>query len=141
MLTMSYILARTPHQRIMDAGLVKLLQQKAGYLNGDVFFAATTQSVRERLPNGNIIRITGKPKYVTVITVLNKRGHVHLSCSCDDFKFRLEYPLSTRDAATIEFSNGDPTRMTNPELIPYACKHLIKLYQVIKPRLDRVVKI
>jgi len=125
----------------MDAGLVKLLEQRAGYHEGNVFFAAKTQSVRERLPNGNIIRLTHSPKYVTVITVLNRRGHVNLSCSCDDFKYRLEYPLTKKGAAQIEYSNGDPTVYTNPSLIPYACKHLIKLYQIIKPKLDRVVKI
>lgn len=142
MLTMPLIISRTPQQRIMDAGLVKIIDQKAGYLeSGDVYFAAKTRSVRERLPNGNIIRITGKPTYVTVIVLLNKRGHVQCSCSCGDFKFRWEVALERKDAAEIEYSNGDPPIINNPLMIPSACKHLVKLYQTIQPRLSKVVKI
>jgi len=142
MLTMPLILSRTPAQRITDAGLVKILQQKAGYLDsGDVFFAAKTQSVRERLPNGNIIRITGKPVYLTVIVLLNKRGHVQCSCSCGDFKFRWEVALERKDAAEIEYSNGQPPVINNPQMVPSACKHLVKLYQTIQPRLAQVVRI
>lgn len=142
MLTMPLIISRTPQQRVLDAGLVKIVEQKAGYLeNGDVFFAAKTRSVRERLPNGNIIRLTGSPTYLTVIVLLNKRGHVQCSCSCGDFKYRWEVALERKDAAEIEYSNGQPPIYNNPQMIPSACKHLVKLYQVIKPRLSKVVDI
>lgn len=141
MLTMQFILSRTPQQRILDAGLVKILKRKAGYLdNGDVFFAAQTKSVRERLPNGNIVRATGKPVYLTMIIVLNRRGHVKVSCSCADFMYRMEYPLTQKQAGDIEYSNGDPTRITNPTLIPMICKHLVKLHQAIQPQLSRIIK-
>ena len=69
--------------------------------------------------------------YTTTIEVLNKKGNVKLSCSCPDFLFRHEVALFTKDAAEIEYSNGDYPEMTNPLLQPSCCKHCLALYEAL----------
>jgi hypothetical protein len=133
MLSLSSILQTTPEQRKLDSSFVKILETKAGYLkNGNMFFAAKTHSIKERLPNGRIVQAMWKPTYISVIVVLPKSG-VHCSCSCMDHKMRNEVALTYRGASEIEYSNGNWPAVNNPSGNPQICKHLVKLaYKLLK---------
>jgi len=55
------------------------------------------------------------------------KGPVRVWCTCEDFMYREEYPLTKLDASRIRWSNGMPAVVTNPYNIPYVCKHLAKV--------------
>jgi hypothetical protein len=65
------------------------------------------------------------PEYRGRLTDRNIR--IKVSCSCESFLFKSEYALNYYQASVIHFSNGQPPNVTNPGLIPFACKHLEKI--------------
>lgn len=132
MMTLIQILRRTSRLRKDNAQYVKLARIKTGVdKEGRPFLAAQTHSTHTRDSSGKLWRYLGRrPRYVTVITFLNRRGHVEVSCSCPDFKYRSEFALTNHQAATIEYSNGLPPVITNPMMVPYCCRHLVKLASV-----------
>ncbi len=113
---------------------VKFKDVRVGFNeNKQPFFVARTTSpyiwdprLRRRVTNP-----TKDNVYTTVIEVLNKSGKVKLSCSCPDFLFRHEVALFTKDAADIEYSNGQFPEITNPLLHPSCCKHCLALYEAL----------
>lgn len=46
-------------------------------------------------------------------------------CDCSDFKFRCETALALRGSSAIINSNGALPKLTNPNVIPRACKHTL----------------
>lgn len=135
-LTIQYIIRRTDPERKADSAHVRILARKIGYTPaGFGFIAAQTQSTHTRRADGRLVRVTGKNKYVTVITILNNKMHAKVSCSCADFTYRWEVALEDRGAADIEYSNGDQPTMTNPVLVPACCKHLVALFNSVKTKL------
>jgi hypothetical protein len=135
-LSIQYIIRRTDPQRKADSANVRILARKVGYTpEGYGFIAAQTQSNYRRMPDGRLVRVTGNDKYVTVITILNKKMHAKVSCSCPDFTYRWEVALEDRGSADIEYSNGDAPTITNPVLVPACCKHLVALYESVKTKL------
>lgn len=79
---------------------------------------------------------TGEYKYKTTIRPLNPLQYdlnagnapAMVSCSCEDFKYRLEYSLSLSRNAQIKYSNGQPANITNPTNKKFMCKHLISIF-------------
>lgn len=137
MLTLKQMAAVTPRNRRLSAQYVKLLKVKSGYDDdGQAFIVAQTYSTKVLNSKGLFVANHNKDKYITHITFLDKKLHAKVSCSCADFCFREEWVLTERDAADIEYSNGEPPVVTNPPPgTPYICKHLYKLYLLIKDKL------
>jgi hypothetical protein len=57
---------------------------------------------------------------------------VMVSCDCEFFKFNNEYALTYYHASFIKHSNGQPPHVTNPNLVPHVCKHLLVALSDIK---------
>jgi len=129
MLTLKQIVQRTTGPRKENARYVKILDVKKGYNSiGQGFIASSSYSTHIIDEKGRPIRHPNPQRYVTVITFLDRKLHVSVSCSCDDFLYRHEYALNSKGAADIEYSNGEPPTTTNPGLKTGQCKHLYKLY-------------
>lgn len=66
--------------------------------------------------------------------LLDSKAWVH--CSCQDFMYRNEYLLSQLRATEQFFVENRPPLITNPDMIPYVCKHIIralpKAFMVVK---------
>lgn len=55
------------------------------------------------------------------------QSKAYVFCGCPDFKFRNEWLLADRYRATDKFQVEDrPPYITNPDMVPYLCKHLIR---------------
>jgi hypothetical protein len=48
-----------------------------------------------------------------------------VSCTCKDFKYRMEKANNINNASDINFSNGNYPTITNPDYNPGLCKHLL----------------
>jgi hypothetical protein len=80
----------------------------------------------------------GKPRrYVTVFVFLDRRLHVIASCSCPDFKYRWEVALNRKQAAEIEYSNGELPVIRNPAMRATFCKHCLALFTKIESELPK----
>ena len=78
-------------------------------------------------------------RYKAVIAGMDKdkklsEGPVMVACECDYFTFTCEVALAKRGAAKITNSNGQPPTVTNPKMVPTACKHLYKLLTLAQKR-------
>ena len=130
MLTLPQIVRRTNAFRKAGAKYVRILDVKKGYNSlGQGFIASSSYSTHILGSDGRPYVNRNAVKYVTVITFLDKKLHVHVSCSCDDFKFRSEWVLAEKGAAEIEYSDGSPPDVTNPQRRIGQCKHLIALWE------------
>lgn len=133
------LIRRTDSQRKTRAKYVRVLRLKTGRnAIGNLFIAGQTQTThrfdgRFYVPVPPMHRNT----YVTVIEFIDNSFNCRVACSCEDFKFREEVALWTRNAANIEYSNGAFPVITNPQLKPYVCKHTVALYEKVKAKLPR----
>lgn len=70
-----------------------------------------------------------KHTYTTQIGFVDWRkglkSSIWVHCTCDHFKFNLEYVLAQLGASELVFSWNQPPHVRNPEYVPYACKHII----------------
>lgn len=140
MLTLPQIYSRTDFRRKESAKYVRIIYQKRGWDKyGIGFVACKAYSTKEwdpykqrYVPNPRI-----KSRYVCVIRFLNRRLAADVSCSCPDYRYRVEYSLMTRRASDIIYSNGEFPKIRNPSLKIYFCKHLCKLYTTIKDELPK----
>lgn len=71
--------------------------------------------------------IIGKEKDIP----LYKQRHLIVSCQCDFFLYYCEVALNHWGSAKIKYSNGEHPHVTNPQLQPMLCKHLVKLAEVV----------
>lgn len=137
MLTLDQLYQRTTEDRKQRAQYVKLMQTKVGHTElGLGFIAARTYSTYKVNNQGQLVRNINPQHYVSMIVFLDRKLHVHVSCSCGDNCFRWETANSYKNAAEIEYSNGEAPNITNPRYNPGLCKHLTRLYESIRPRLD-----
>jgi hypothetical protein len=67
--------------------------------------------------------IIGKEKDIP----LSRQKHVLVSCQCDYFLYYCEVALNHWGSAKIKYSNGEHPNVTNPQLQPMLCKHLVRL--------------
>lgn len=140
MLTLPQIYQRTDKRRKESAKYVKIIHQKRGWdSHGRGFVACASYSTKEWNPwkQKYVKNPRIKNRYVSVFVFLDPRLHVVVSCSCADFKYRWEFSLNQTQAAEIEYSNGEFPKIRNPQLSKRMCKHLLKLYEVIKPELPK----
>jgi hypothetical protein len=136
MLTIKQLAALTTKDRKQRSTYVKIAQNKIGHnKQGLGFIAAKTYSSHTVNNKGNIVPNPSPIHYVSVITFLDKKLHVHVGCSCDDNLFRYEFANTDKDASEIEYSNGEPPDTMNPQLVPGLCKHLYRVYLSIKNKL------
>ncbi len=56
---------------------------------------------------------------------ISSQKSVFVTCNCDDYKYRFEYPNTLNGASAIINSNGEPTFNRNPTFRPGLCKHLV----------------
>jgi hypothetical protein len=136
MLTLPQLYQRTTSDRKQRSIYVRLLKVKAGYTKEGLGFIACQSYSRYKIDqSGKPVRNVKPNKYVTIIMFLDKSLHVKVSCSCEDNMFMYEVANHYKDAADIEYSNGDAPNIKNPKHNPGMCKHLIALFEHIKPKL------
>lgn len=136
MLTIHQIAKKTTRLRKEGARYVRFTDIKKGYLsNGNGYIAGASYSTHIIGPDGRPVVNQAPNKYVTVIEFLDRRLHAKVSCSCSDFLYRWEVALNNKEAAEIEYSNGEWPSMTNPQGSARWCKHLQRLYDNIKAKL------
>lgn len=136
MLTLHQIARRTNRLRQEGSRYVRIIDMKKGYDSlGRGFVASASYSTHLIDQDGRAIRNPHPHKYVTVITFLDSKLHVLVSCSCADFMYRHEVALHSKEAAEIEYSNGAFPSVTNPGLRTGTCKHLLALYYKIRDKL------
>jgi hypothetical protein len=129
MLTLKQIIRSTNEFRKEGSRYVRIVQVKKGYnTSGQGFIAAASYSTHIIGPDGKPHVNRGPHRYVTVITFLDKKLHVRVSCSCDDFQYRHEVALAEKGAADIEYSDGSMPTTTNPGMKTGQCKHLYALW-------------
>ncbi len=145
MLTLDYILRLTdPRRKWKAANLVKILQAKQGITEDPQFgpvpyFAAKTQSVKEQMPNGNIIKLTHSPKYLSMFTIIpdrkKRKVFVKADCSCFDFRYRWDYALHAKDGSDLLQAIDQPPVIRNPQMKTAMCKHLVLVATRLRPQL------
>ena len=144
MLTLPQIVKRVNKRRHESAKYVKIIHMKKGYDSlgrGFVASASYSTKVFDHYRQKFVKNKTGKDgkpnRYVTVIIFLDTYLHVIVSCSCADFKYRWEVALNHKQAADIEYSNGELPVIRNPSMRPAQCKHLVALFNRIKDQLPK----
>lgn len=130
---------RTNKTRKYLAQYVRIVASKSGYKNGLGYIAAKTQSTHRLDHRGFLVPVKARQRktYLSVITFIDSKLNVKVSCSCDDFWARHEVALHHRNAADIEYSNGEWPVITNPEGKVRMCKHLCALYKKVESRIPR----
>ena len=130
-LTMDQILRNTESERIQKARTtVRVHKLKLAVSKSTKLPLAITQTFSiDRLADGS----KKVNKYVSMMLFMANKN-VKISCSCDDFKFRMEWALWRKGASDIMFSNGDPPDVTNPAQIGGACKHLVAMWDLLKEK-------
>lgn len=86
-----------------------------------------------------ILSVTNKKRHVYGAHIIGKEAdiplykqkHVLVSCQCDFFLYYCEVALNHWGSAKIKFSNGEHPHITNPQLHPMMCKHLVKLTETV----------
>ena len=121
--TLEFLVKKTPSRRKWAARYVRITRLKLAHnRKGKPFAACQSYSTHDVLPGGYVVRRRVKTKYVTVITLLDRRHRCVISCSCPDFVFSgAEYVLNQRGSADIEYGNGDAPTTTNPGMKPLLC--------------------
>lgn len=65
----------------------------------------------------------------------HKNQKVRVACNCESFKYRSEVALKKKwNAARVRLSNGKDPVITNPQMEPLICKHLIAFCARLKAR-------
>lgn len=136
MLTLPQIVRRASGLRHAGAKFVRFTDTKKGYTSeGLGYVAGASYSTHVIGQDGKPVRNDNPHKYVTVFVFLDTKLHVRCSCSCADFMYRWEVALHKKDAAEVEYSNGDVPMITNPKMTATFCKHCIALYNKIANKL------
>jgi hypothetical protein len=70
-----------------------------------------------------------KHTYVTQLGFVDwRRGlksTIWCHCSCDYFKYNVEYVLAQLGSSELVFSWNQPPQVRNPDRVPHACKHIL----------------
>lgn len=61
---------------------------------------------------------------------VHKHKKVLIQCSCENFVYVFEYANASVGASRLIYSNGEYPHMTNPQLAPGCCKHVIALAKI-----------
>jgi hypothetical protein len=139
MLTLPQIAQRLNERRKQSAKYVRIIHVKKGWDSlgrGYVACASYSTKIWDNYKRKFVLNKV-RNRYVTVIVFLDTRLHVVVSCSCPDFKYRWEVALNHKQAAEIEYSNGELPVIRNPTMRATNCKHLYALYQKIKDELPK----
>lgn len=132
------LLKRTPRSRFRSADYVRLVKLKMGYdKDGKAIAYCQSYSTHIIDQDGNVVKNPTRYHYVTYIKFIDNKLNVNVSCSCPDFMYTWETVLHDKGAAEIEYSNGDPSLIRNPQQRVGACKHTIKLLQKIKDKVPK----
>ena len=122
MKTLRQLMRATPRTRIDLSHYVKVVgvKKSRSHEGMPVVMVKTRSTVDAR---GNPVR--NGNSYLSAMEIASKpRGAVICSCSCDDFKYRLEYYLAKAGNAHIEYSNGEAPTIRAHEGGIWLCKHL-----------------
>ena len=107
------------------------LKKKANVITCDSMTYNGTKSVPEIRKHSQTIIKRAYNKDDPNLGLPFSKAKVLVSCSCDQFKFAFEYALTERNAARIQYSNGEFPVIKNPKLIPGGCKHCWVLWTKI----------
>lgn len=148
MLTLPQIYQRTDSRRKESAKYVRVVYQKRGWRkeDGRGFVACKSYSTKEWDPYKQryVKNPRIKNRYVTVIVFLDMRLHVDISCSCADFRYRWDYALHVNRASDLDYAQPGPNglypKIRNPSLKTKSCKHLVKLFELIRDELPKIPK-
>lgn len=144
MITIQRIRKATPRQIFGNHDYSRVVKLSKGRTkDGARFVRALTCSPWDN--NGN--RRINPPQYATSVVVIGRavrrknasikygmlmNDYVKCSCSCPYFTFYgCEVELWKRGAADIYYSNGKDPVIRNPAQRPWACKHLLALFDKI----------
>jgi hypothetical protein len=130
-LTLPELYRRTAFRRKESAKYVKLTYTKKGWDSRGVGFIATkSYSTKEwdarkqkYVPHGR-----SKNRYVSIISFVGgRRLWVDVSCSCADFRYRLDWSLAYHKASDLSYAIDRYPKVRNPDLKAFLCKHLVRL--------------
>ncbi len=142
MLTMRQIRKATPSSIFGNHEYSRVVKMSRGRTKaGARFVRALTCSPWDN----NGFRRANPPQYSTSVVVVGTRAkkvaiksawlmfdYIKCSCSCPYFTFYgCEVELWKRGAADIYYSNGKDPIVRNPAERPWACKHLLALFDKI----------
>lgn len=136
MLNLKQFIKKTDPDRQQRARYVKIIGMKTGHLRSGLgYVACKSYSTHKVDPSGKLVKTLNPSHHVTVITFIDNKLNVHCACSCEDNTFRWEFANAVKDAAEIEYSNGEAPTTTNPKLRNSLCKHMFALVMKIRPKL------
>lgn len=136
MLNLKQLLRRTDDGRQARSRYVKITGLKTGYLSSGLGYVASKSMSTHRVNDqGKLVKVSDPRHHITVITFIDKKLNVHCACSCEDNTFRWEFANAQKNAAEIEYSNGEAPTTTNPMLRNSLCKHMVALVNRIRPKL------
>lgn len=136
MLTLRQLYSRTDQDRKERARFVRIVKTKIGHnKQGLGYIAAQTYSTHKVTEDGRLVKNSDPHRHMTMITFLNNKLQCVVNCSCEDYTYRWETSNSYKEAAKLDYSNGDPPVFTNPSFKNALCKHAISLYLKIRPKL------
>jgi hypothetical protein len=73
--------------------------------------------------------VCNKTTYTTQIGFVDWRkglkSSIWVHCTCDYFKYNVEYVLTQLGASELVFSWNQPPHVRNPDFAPHACKHIL----------------
>lgn len=130
-LTAKTILAKTTARTKGAARYVVLDLVEPKLLRGG--FAALRCRVHSTADPDGVPKKEKPKKYAATVISQEPDKRLHLarlkvSCSCEAHVFYGgEYALWKAGAADLKYGNGEPPVVRNPQLIPWACKHMTKI--------------
>ena len=129
------LVSKSTRLRKLNASLVRVVAYKTGRdKKGFASAVAKTYTPKEYNVHNRLVMSKDQNKYVSSVKFIDKKLNVKVSCSCPDYMFRWEYANMTVGASDIIYGNGEAPNVTNPELRPALCKHLIALRRLIKEK-------
>lgn len=135
-LTLKEFMRRTDGDRKARAQYVRIVGMKTGHLKSGLGYVACKSYSTHRVnQQGKLVRTSNPNQHVTVLTFIDKKLHVYAACSCEDNTFRWEWANAQKNAAEIEYSNGEPPSTTNPAHRASLCKHMVALVNKVAPKL------
>lgn len=79
------------------------------------------------------------PQNVLKAKDLRKLG-CKVSCSCEDYLYRLEVSNRAHGSSDVIYSNGKKPKITNPDMHPGLCKHLTGAVKFLADDIDITIK-
>lgn len=130
-ITPRQLMANVPRYIRYHGGFVKITSLKEVTKKGIVRYMAKTRTSEYSQPPRT---------HTQVITILDgvklsdPKTRIKVQCTCEWHMYTCEAALFRIGAADIIYSNGDKPMITNPSMVPSACKHVFKILELAMRR-------